>query len=331
VRLGWWLGNTLKDTFRRPVPRFGLMYAFRELFGMANADSSYVNLSDGGHFDNMGIYELVRRRCRYIICCDGEQDLGPNFGGIGNAIRKCRTDFGVEIDLPVERMRKLDGFSRVHCAVGKIKYPEFEGYIVYLKSSLTGDEPTDILAYRSDHPDFPQQTTGDQWFDESQFESYRRLGYHVADKAFSSADAQLLRDGMREDYFKSLYQIWYPPSEAVDEKSGKHGEIYASILDAVRKGTSNSVMALDPALFEGFSSGKPWDHDTGHVCNALIQLMERIFYDLGLEDRGAREHPFVDGWMKIFRYWVKQNAFQETWAQVKESYPERFRVFYESL
>ena len=209
VRLGWWLGNALKPTFRYPSPPFGLIYSFRELFGLANADSSYVNLSDGGHFDNMGIYELVRRRCRYIICCDGEQDKNMTFGGIGNAIRKCRTDFGIEIDLPIYRLLQVDGLSRSHGAVGRIKYGDSEdswGYLVYLKSSMTGDEPTDILEYRARQTEFPNQTTGDQWFDESQFESYRRLGYHIAEKVFSSVSMGAGGAEARKKFFANLYQ-----------------------------------------------------------------------------------------------------------------------------
>lgn len=233
VRLGWWFGNALKRTFSRPGPRFGIIYSFRELFGMANADSSYVSLSDGGHFENMGIYELVRRRCQYIICCDGEQDENLTFNGIGNAIRKCRTDLGVEIDLPVTPLYKQSPFSGAHCVMGKIKYPEEitrkppptanregasskEGYILYLKASLTGDEPTDVLEYHSRQPAFPHQTTGDQWFDESQFESYRKLGYHIADEAIGAAKL----DASREAFFKDLAQIWYPRSAAA-EKTGQ--------------------------------------------------------------------------------------------------------------
>ena len=64
-----------------------------------------MNLSDGGHFDNLGLYELVRRRCRYIIIGDGEQDGELTFGSLGGAIRKCRADFGVEIDIDPDPIR----------------------------------------------------------------------------------------------------------------------------------------------------------------------------------------------------------------------------------
>jgi len=330
VRLGWWLGNSLKQTFRRPGPGLGILYLFRELFGMANADSAFVNLSDGGHFDNMGLYELVRRKCRYIICCDGEQDREMTFNGIGNAIRKCRTDLGVEIDLPVERLIEQEGFSRAHCAVGRITYRDkTQGYLVYLKSSLTGDEPTDVLEYHKRHDEFPHETTGDQWFSESQFESYRRLGYHIAERAFPAGNLAKHSTKGRDEYFADLFDIWYPPSVAVDRASPYHAETYARILDAVRR--EEHLDKLDPQLFKGFPQGVQHDHNSLHICNGLIQLMERVFYELGLEHPEEREHPYVHGWIDIFKYWSQQESFKQAWQATQGSYPRRFRRFYESL
>jgi hypothetical protein len=329
VRLGWWLGNALKKTFRSPGPFIGLPYALQELFGMANADRGYVNLSDGGHFDNMGIYELVRRKCRYIICCDGEQDAELTFNGIGNAIRKCRTDFRVDIDLPIAPLQKVNGFSSAHCVVGTINYPHApKGYLLYLKATLTGDEATDIVEYHARQPQFPHQSTGDQWFDESQFESYRKLGQHIAEKALASLE--LGTGGTdRKTFFEDLSRIWYPPSAAVDKNSPAHTEMYSRILDAIRR--EEKATALDPALFEGFGRGEGWEHNTGHLCNSLIQLMQRVFYDLGLEDRANWEHPYVGGWIDIFCHWVVTEPFEKAWAVTKQSYPERFCSFYEEL
>ena len=340
VRLGWWLGNALKKSFRNPGPPFGLWYSLQELFGMANADSNYVNLSDGGHFDNMGIYELVRRRCQYIICCDGEQDEDLTFGGIGNVIRKCRTDFKVDIDLPVAPLQKVNGLSSAHCVVGKIKYPDGpNGYLLYLKATLTGDETTDIQEYHSRQPAFPHQSTGDQWFDESQFESYRKLGQHIAEKALStlqldttpeerSKDAEADKH-RREKFFSALWQIWYPASVAVEKNSAAHSDMYNRILEAIRK--EDKIENLDAALFEDYSDKTKWDHRTGHLCNSLIQLMQRVFYDLNLEDRANWEHPFIKGWIDIFGHWVHSGPFKEAWAVTKDSYPERFCRFYRSL
>src|SRR4029077_1785920 len=95
-----------------------------ELFAQTNARSKYVNLSDGGHYDNLGLYELVRRRCRYIIIGDGEQDGDLTFGSLGAAIRKVRADFGVEISIDPHLIRLQGAHSPMHCVVGTIMYPE---------------------------------------------------------------------------------------------------------------------------------------------------------------------------------------------------------------
>lgn len=184
ARLGWWLGNPRHElTYGKSSPNLGLLYYLNDLLGNTTDRSDYVNLSDGGHFDNLGIYELVRRRCRYIIACDAEQDGSLTFGALGNAVRKCRNDFGVNIQLEPAAIRpaKAGERSRVHCVMGTIVYQDGNrGKLLYIKSSLTGDEPADVLEYAARRTSFPHQSTANQWFDESQFESYRALGYHIA-------------------------------------------------------------------------------------------------------------------------------------------------------
>jgi len=193
VRLGWWLGNPKSNaTWQKSGPTFGLGYLIKELLGLTNERGGFVNLSDGGHFENLGIYELVRRRCRFIVACDAEEDHDLGFGGLGNAIRKCREDFGVKIEIDVGQIRSSADtkLSKSHCVVGKIKYPDrpgVDGILVYLKSSLTGDEPEDVGEFKFHHPEFPHDSTANQWFTESQFESYRQLGCHVAEKTFEPA------------------------------------------------------------------------------------------------------------------------------------------------
>lgn len=198
VRLGWWIKNPRVSSsiqlFNSPSPQFPLWNLFNELLGRATDMSHYIYLTDGGHFDNMGLYELVRRRCRRILICDAEQDGSNVFEGIGSAIRKCRVDFGVEIDLDLSKLdpglATSDSAPRraaapAHFVQGFITYPEDgamkdtkKGVVIYIKARVTGDEPGDILNYNRQHPGFPNETTLNQWFTESQFESYRRLGYH---------------------------------------------------------------------------------------------------------------------------------------------------------
>jgi hypothetical protein len=184
VRLGWWIGNPRLKKWKRSDPETGLAYLIKDLVGKSDINTDYVCLSDGGHFDNMGLYELIRRRCNYILLGDGEQDDNASCEGLANAIRRCRIDFGVEIDLDITNITKKDkdtGYCNAHIASGTITYPgskESPGTIIYVKTALTGDESVDIREYAIANPEFPQQSTGDQFFDEAQFESYRKLGYH---------------------------------------------------------------------------------------------------------------------------------------------------------
>ncbi len=188
ARLGLWMGNPASEsTWHLTAPTLALEALLSELFSNTGADSRWVNLSDGGFFDNLGVYELVRRRCRFILATDVEGDPDLELGALGSVIRRCRSDFGIEIRFenlqPLARQAD-SGFSRWHCAVGTIHYDRVDrgapkGILVYVKSTLTGDEPADLLNYHRRHPGFPHESTADQWFDESQFESYRRLGQHI--------------------------------------------------------------------------------------------------------------------------------------------------------
>ena len=212
VRLGWWLSNPARKKYDRSAPKFALIHLMLELFGMASQKRNFVYLSDGGHFENLGIYELVRRRCRYIIACDADQDAGLTFEDLGNAIRKCRADMGIDIDIDVDSIRRQPtGLSRSHCAVGTIHYEVIEkgatsGTLVYIKASLTGDETADVLSYQSRQADFPHQSTADQWYDESRFESYRKLGCHAALATFGVGGLPSPDQNGMEAFFKALRQ-----------------------------------------------------------------------------------------------------------------------------
>jgi hypothetical protein len=189
VRLGWWAGNPRQITWREPSPALGLTYLVKELTAHTDTSSDFVLLSDGGHFENMGLYELVRRRCRFIIVVDAEEDQQFKLEGIGGAVRKCRVDFGVVIDLNLEALQPLGdpAVSKLHYTLGTVRYPgEWEcAQLLYIKSSVTGDEPVDVIEFRKEHEEFPHTSTTDQFFDESHFESYRALGQHVAQGIFT--------------------------------------------------------------------------------------------------------------------------------------------------
>ncbi|MEO7192385.1 MAG: patatin-like phospholipase family protein [Vicinamibacterales bacterium] len=189
VRLGWWFPNPRMAAAGSPSPWFGLRYLLKELFGGATDASKFLMISDGGHFENLGAYELVRRKCRVIVISDAECDADLHFEGLGALMRMCEVDFGTRITIDVGKIRRQDDWSARSCAVGRIHYggDTPDGTLIYLKAVTTGKEDTDVLQYASCHPMFPHETTGDQFYGEDQFESYRRLGRYVGRQAFGAA------------------------------------------------------------------------------------------------------------------------------------------------
>jgi hypothetical protein len=195
ARLGWWLGNpkTPADIWKLPGPRFGIVPFIDELLGLTDDKNKWIYLSDGGHFENLGIYEMVLRRCSLIVVSDAGADPAYGYEDLANAVRKIRIDMGIPIEfdqprLPMSPTREPDTrFSGNHCAIGRIHYGAVDpgaepGMIIYIKASMNGNEPPDVKNYSSLDPTFPHQSTADQFFDESQFESYRRLGLHVIEE-----------------------------------------------------------------------------------------------------------------------------------------------------
>jgi hypothetical protein len=194
ARLGWWLGNpkAKRELWKLPGPRFGVRPFIDEALGLTNDENSWIYLSDGGHFDNLGLYEMVLRRCRLIIVSDAGADPKFAYEDLGNAIRKIRIDLGIAVEfekpMPMSPDRRpTEGRSAHHCAIGTIRYSAIDpdappGTLIYLKTSLSGDEPLDVLHYAAQNSSFPHQPTVDQFFDESQFESYRRLGLHIIER-----------------------------------------------------------------------------------------------------------------------------------------------------
>jgi hypothetical protein len=215
VRLGYWIRN---PGFKRfgPEASPGLSYLLQEMFGLANEKRPYVNVSDGGHIENLGVYELLRRRCKYIVAIDGEQDPQMTFQGLTTLQRLASIDLGVTIDIGVDALRLFDkGLSHSHFAFCRIHYPRDErdgkvsyGYMIYLKLSLTGNEGEFIRRYRLDEPDFPHHSTADQFFTEAQFEAYRSLGEHIGDKMFLPALVESMPtrdDGVKlEEWFHAV-------------------------------------------------------------------------------------------------------------------------------
>ncbi len=203
MRLNYWLPHPDMTGHRSWYLRLlyarrpGLLYLWAEALGKVSERTPFINCSDGGHIENLAVYELLRRRCRTIICVDGEADPDLTFFGFITMQRYAEIDLGARIDIQLDPIRPRDGISQRHHAVGKITYAGGEeGTFIYLKLSYTGDEPEYLRFYKHISPVFPHERTADQFFDETQFEVYRALGYHVArgvteDQASGLADAPL--------------------------------------------------------------------------------------------------------------------------------------------
>ena len=167
-----------------------------ELTGRTMEDTKEVYLSDGGHFDNLGIYELVRRRCRLIVACDASADPSYSCTDLARVVEKCRVDFAAEIDIDVGELRPAaplfqgDGALRVSKSTfssGTILYPDGrKGRLILIKPCLNTSLTQDVLAYARSFARFPHQSTLDQFFDETQFESYRALGFACASAAVAA-------------------------------------------------------------------------------------------------------------------------------------------------
>jgi Patatin-like phospholipase len=177
------------------------------LFRGHKEDGNWIELSDGVHFDNIGLYELFRRRVRTIIVVDGTADPEFSMASFSNAYERGHNDFGVTIEIsryPANFNDLMPGSARPNSpikqryqlaergfAIGTITYPPLpsasdpqstEGHIFYLNTILTEDLPADLYSYKAEHPDYPDEPTSDQFFDEQQFDAYCTLGYETAKK-----------------------------------------------------------------------------------------------------------------------------------------------------
>lgn len=200
LRLGRWSPNPAREkAWKKAAPDFGMFSILAELLGLTDTKADFLYLSDGGHFENLGIYELVRRRCRLIVVVDASCDRKQTFDDLGNAVRKCLTDFNVPIELDAGRIKSIGATTTqgVSYATGRVKYSQSDGdaaadgVLLYIKPVIIGGENADVFNYSKMHEEFPHESTADQWFDENQFESYRILGYRAARSALLEIVANL--------------------------------------------------------------------------------------------------------------------------------------------
>lgn len=214
ARARLWLAERLSPQ----VPN-ALWPGVAELFLRTDLDenSHMLQLTDGGHFENLGLYELVRRQLPLIIVSDAGADPDYTFGDLANALEKVRADFGVIITLdgealdqliprpghPLRTSSALGAMAARGHLVADILYPDAQaeggtrtGRLIYLTTTYFAGLSADLHGYRRINPDFPDQSTANQFFDERQFDAYRELGYQTTLAMLDDPDVR--RDALIE-------------------------------------------------------------------------------------------------------------------------------------
>jgi len=333
LRLGYWYRFTTSRV-RGFAPGLDfLAEMFRRTCSGPKSDS--VHLSDGGHFENLGLYELLRRRCKYIVVSDCGADPDVAFDDVGNALRRAREDFGVEIEMDLGVLKPDEKrYSRQHLAVGDILYPDGDrGILLLFKPTLVGDEPGDILQYRARNEQFPHESTGDQFYDEKQWESYRRLGLHAARVAFRFIADDGAGDSSASEIFGDARWEWLPvPPDLEGQLLERTNQ-----LEQLEK----QLIGVDPSLMRDLFPELEWDaaakrvhDDPSTIAKVLplftqvIQLMEDVYISCQMERYAT--HPLNLGWMNAFGRWATTPAFHDLWPFLAPMYNPQMTRFIES-
>ena len=215
LRLGLWVPHPTKGNQNATPNHF--RPGLTSFISGHTEECPFQELTDGGHFENLGIYELIRRRARLILVCDAGQDGGFQFQDLQVALRRIEEDFGARIEFhaksnqstpdqarptyPIEGLIPEDAshtyprmlqIAKRGFAVGDVYYAaDLDEHgeprqrvdparIIYLKATIIDELPLILRGYKAREPTFPDQSTSDQFFDEDQFEAYRDLGQRLA-------------------------------------------------------------------------------------------------------------------------------------------------------
>jgi hypothetical protein len=190
IRLGVWYPNPslleadpdwYQTHHARPT------YLFKEAFGIHRADDPWIYVTDGGHYENLGLVELLRRGCRRIYCFDASGDSTDTFGTMADAMRLAREELKIEIDFDPEGQKaNKDGISKTGVRVAQInEWDDAEsalapcGWIVFAKLEVPENGPFDIKDLARTLPHFPNNPTADQLYTDQKFEAYRALGFYL--------------------------------------------------------------------------------------------------------------------------------------------------------
>jgi hypothetical protein len=215
VRLGYWLPNIrlLEKIVSRGV---GPFYFLAEITGRMQENMKYLNISDGGHIENLGVYELLRRRCKFIICVHGGADLATEGSDLQRLERYASIDLGIKLEYNLADLQPDERkVSRAYAVLIKIIYgPGQIGWMIYLKPAITGAEPQYVLDYQHRNPNFPHEGIVDQTYDEEKFEGYRAVGECAAESLFRPELVGKDFSGTVRDWFQKLADNLLPDNDA---------------------------------------------------------------------------------------------------------------------
>lgn len=195
LRLGVWVPNprwvsNMKKRERRDLALFGRprpAYLLNELLGRNRVRAKYLYVTDGGHYENLGLVELLRRGCTEIYCFDASG--GQGFEVLGDAIALARSELGVSIEVRAEAFERLFPDATSDEAEANTIELKFNysggtaGRLIYARNVLTAQAPWDARAYHEVDSSFPHDTTADQLYTDQKFEAYRVLGERAGKNA----------------------------------------------------------------------------------------------------------------------------------------------------
>lgn len=238
VRLGYWLRNpNLGVAVTKTMSGPSSSYLLREMFALKLDETQpYLNLSDGGHHENLAAYELLRRRCKFIVAIDGGCESDMQCTDLIRLERYAAIDLGIKLHYDLSDLfRQTNGHSRAYGVLVKVDYqpPKTEsarrarqpedadwGWMLYLKLATVGYGPGYVLDYQRTHPAFPHESTGDQIYDEAQFEAYRALGEAAAESFFMPEITEAADTRTVAGWFAALAMTLLPDNDEALIKAG---------------------------------------------------------------------------------------------------------------
>lgn len=182
------LWRALADGWREP----GAMYLLSEAVGYMSPRSRFLYITDGGHWENLGLVELLRRRCSDIICFDATYDPSDRFESLAIAIALAETELGVRVEIdprPLARRPTGDGLMMAEhdVVVGRVIYPDQPpGRLVYARATISEKTPPHLALLANSIRRFPDHPTGNQFFRERELEGFRSLGHSTALRAWAA-------------------------------------------------------------------------------------------------------------------------------------------------